>query len=197
MKTIGIMALACGLAGQAMAGGIGLPVSDAPVEAAPGAASSFDWTGFYAGISAAVGQISDTAPGGFTTDTSGYGLQVGYLRDLGTLVVGGELAYSKMDVDISSGSVAATRLKLIGGYDAGRFLPYGFIGVAELELSNSTDSITDTVGSYGLGVRYAFGPEGQYVTGLEYIVEEKKNFANTGDTDVENQEVSLRFDYRF
>jgi len=194
MKTLGYVALACGLAGQAFAGGIGEPVPEAPVEAAPVEAESFDWTGFYVGFSAASGDANDSVS---TFDTSGYGVQAGYLHDLGTLVVGGELAYSKTDIDGSATDMTATRLKLIGGYDAGRFLPYGFIGVADIELKDPAGNLSDTVGSYGIGARYAFGSKGQYVTGLEYIVEDKNDFGNDVDADLKFEEVALRFDYRF
>ena len=194
MKTLGYVALACGLAGQAVAGGIGEPVPEATVEAAPEAVASFDWSGFYVGFNAAMGEGDDDTS---IVDTSGYGVQAGYLHDLGTLVVGGELAYSKTDVDGSLVNITATRLKLIGGYDAGRFLPYGFIGVSEIELTDPVDTFSDTVGSYGIGARYAYGASGQYVMGLEYIVEDKKNFANAGDGAVKLEEVALRFDYRF
>ena len=130
MRALTICLLALPLLPQtALAGGLEAPVDDAPVEVAATPAPAFSWTGFYAGVSAISGDFSD---GGSDFNTSGFGVQFGYLRDLGTLVVGGELAYSKGDY--GDGAPAsdwnATRLKLIGGYDAGRFLPYGFVGMS-------------------------------------------------------------------
>jgi opacity protein-like surface antigen len=178
-------------AGAAQAGG---PVEVAPepvIAAAP--APSSDWTGFYIGLSAISGTFSDN--GGVTSDgTSGYGLQAGYLRDLGTFVVGGELAYAKGDYDaFPANDWASTRLKLIGGYDAGRLLPYGFVGLSNYDVRGAS-SFSDTVPIYGLGAKLAVTPK--IAVGVEYLVENKNNFDNAG-FDLENSEVALRLDYRF
>ncbi len=192
MKIIAMAAIVCALAGEVAAGGLGAPDAEAPVAAAP--APSFDWTGFYVGLSAGVGTFSDN--GGATDDgTDLVGLQFGYLRDLGTFVLGGELAYVDGDYDaFPSNDWNSTRLKLIGGYDAGRFLPYGFVGVSQYDIGGVT-TFSDTVTIYGLGGRYALGSSGQYVVGLEYLVENKDDYDSSFD--MENSDLSLRFDYRF
>ncbi|NJS38833.1 MAG: porin family protein [Rhodobacteraceae bacterium] len=192
MKTLAAFIAACALSGQAMAGGLTEVAPEAPVAPAAQPAPAFDWTGFYSGLSVTDGSVSD----GNDFDTSGFGVQAGYLHDLGTFVVGGELAYSDAEVDDAGADITATRLKLIGGYDAGRFLPYAFVGVSDVEVTNSFNSVSDTVTNYGLGARYAFGADGRFVGGLEYIVEDKSNFGNTG-FDLDRDEVALRFDYRF
>ena len=112
------------------------------------------------------------------------------------MVVGGELEYSAADLDDVPTSVDATRLKLIGGYGAGRFLPYAFVGVSDIKVSNGGTSISDTTTNYGLGARYAFGAEGRFVAGLEYIVENKDNFGGAFEN-LDLDAVSLRLDYRF
>lgn len=181
-------------AGAAQAGGP-VTVADDPVVAAPTeAVADFDWTGFYVGLSATSGNFSD---GGATDyDTSGYGIQAGYLRDLGKIVVGAELSYAKGDY----GNLApasdwdATRLKLIGGYGAGRLMPYLFVGATSYNVNQATP-FSDTMANYGIGARYAFGPSGKFVAGLEYLVESKSNFDNNFNLD--NKELSLRLDYRF
>lgn len=192
MKSYLAIACVCAVAGPAVAGGPVATVTEPePMAAAP--APAFDWTGFYVGVSAVSGDFSD----GFTDyDTSGFGLQAGYLRDLGTFVVGGELSYSKGDYgDLAPASDwNATRLKLIGGYDAGRFLPYVFAGITSYDV-NQASPFSDTMANYGVGARFAFGATGKFVAGLEYLVESKDDFDSNFDLD--NKEIALRLDYRF
>jgi hypothetical protein len=69
-------------AGAVQAGGP-VVVADDPVIAAPAAPASWDWTGLYAGLSATNGSFDN---GTTDYDTSGFGIQVGYLRDLGRVV---------------------------------------------------------------------------------------------------------------
>ncbi len=192
MKTLAAFIVACALSGQAIAGGMTEVVPEAPVAPAAQPAPAFDWTGFYSGISVTDGTVIV----GDEFNTSGFGFQAGYLHDLGTFVVGGELAYSDGELEDTAADITSTRLKLIGAVDAGRFLPYAFVGVSDVEATNGFTSISDTVTNYGLGARYAFGADGRFVGGLEYIVEDKSNFANTG-FDLDRDEFSLRFDYRF
>lgn len=185
----------CAVAGQALAGGPVVPAAD-PVVVAPVAATApgYDWTGFYGGLSVISGSVNG---GGPDIDTSGFGAQVGYLRDLGRVVIGGELAYSKADLDdVPNSSITSTRLKLIGGYDAGRFLPYAFVGLSEMKISDEGVSLSDNGTNYGIGARFALGAQGRWVAGLEYTVEKKDGFAGTA-ANVENREFALRLDYRF
>lgn len=180
-------------AGVAQAGGPVVLADDPVVEAPAEMASDFDWTGVYAGVSVVSGSFSD----GFTDyDTSGYGLQAGYLRDFGKWVIGGELSYSKGDYgDLAPASDwDATRLKLIGGYGAGRLMPYAFVGATKYNVNQATP-YSDTMANYGIGARYAFGASGKVVVGLEYMVENKTAFDDNFDLD--NREVALRLDYRF
>ncbi len=194
MKSFGFVLLASGLSGQAMAGGMGEPVMEAPVTVMEEVAPSFTWTGFYAGASLNRGSVE---AGGIDVDTDGYGLQLGYLYDLGTFVTGAELAYSDADIDDTpDGSITSTRLKLIGGYNAGRFLPYLFVGLSDVELSDGLTEVSDSTANYGIGGRYAFGASGKFVAGLEYLVEDANDFNDSG-TDLDHDELSLRLDYRF
>lgn len=178
-------------AGAAQAGGP-VVVAEDPVVAAPAAPANYDWTGFYVGLSAISGRFSDN--GGLTSDgTGGYGLQAGYLHDFGNFVLGGELAYAKGDYDAFPDSDwTSTRLKLIGGYGAGRLMPYGFVGMSKYDVDQAVP-FSDTVTIYGLGAKYAVTPK--IAVGLEYLVENKSNFDN--NFDMENSEISLRVDYRF
>ncbi|MFN4194119.1 MAG: hypothetical protein ACK4FR_14400, partial [Tabrizicola sp.] len=83
----------------------------------------------------------------------------------------------------------------IGGYDAGRFLPYAFVGMTRYDVNQATP-FSDTMANYGIGARLALGQGGKFVAGLEYLVENKDNFDGTGFR-LENREVALRLDYRF
>lgn len=180
-------------AGAAQAGGPVVVADDPAVEAPAAMAADFDWTGFYAGLSAVNGSFSD---GSADFDTSGFGLQAGYLRDFGKVVLGAELSYSKGDYgDLAPDSDwDATRVKVIGGYGAGRLMPYAFVGATSYHVNQATP-FSDTMANYGIGARYAFGATGKFVAGLEYMIEKKDGFDDNFDLD--NKEVSLRLDYRF
>jgi hypothetical protein len=169
-------------------------VPEAPVAVAPAPAPDFSWTGIYAGVSVAGGRVNDSFS---EFDTSGVGVQVGYLRDLGTLVFGGELSYSAGDFgdELSASEWTATRLKLIGGYKVGRFLPYAFVGLTSYDIDQALP-YSDNMTNFGIGARYAFGARGKVVVGLEYLSERKDDFDDAG-FDLSNDEVSLRLDYRF
>lgn len=194
MKSIAMIAALAGLASPAVAGGIAEPVVEAPVEVAAAPAPGMDWTGFYAGVSVTSGTGSDDG-GATEDDTQGFGVQVGYLRDLGTFVVGGELAFATGDFDdFPETDLDSTRVKLIGGYDAGRFLPYGFVGLSNFSVSGPGVDLSDTATIYGVGAKFAVSP--RFTAGLEYLVETKDEFDDTS-FDAEIREVSLRLDYRF
>ncbi|MCX7289314.1 MAG: outer membrane beta-barrel protein [Rhodobacterales bacterium] len=180
------------VASQSIAGSTNAPAGETPVTLST-ATAEFSWTGFYAGLGLSRGTAADATD---AFDTSGTSAHLGYLRDLGTFLLGGELAYSDADLDDVPTSITSTRIKLIGAYDAGHFLPYAFVGLSDIEISNGPNSISDTVSNYGLGVRYAFGLDGRFVAGLEYLVEDKNNFASSGEN-FDLDDVTLRLDYRF
>lgn len=160
------------------------------------AASSIGWDGYYIGLAVTSADVS--GPAG-TTDsgTQGFGLQFGYLRDYGTFVAGGEFAYVDAEFDdLPTLSLASARLKAIGGFDAGRFLPYAFVGLSNVEASIDDASVSETAVNYGLGGRVAVGAEGRVVAGLEYLVEEVDDFGGSG-LDFDNNDLSLRLDFRY
>lgn len=189
-----LFAVLSALAAPAFAGGPVVVAAEPEVEAAAAAPAAFSWTGVYIGLSAVNGSFDN---GTTDYDTSGFGIQAGYLRDLGTFVVGGELSYSKGDFgDLApSADWNATRLKLIGGYDAGRVLPYAFVGLTKFDI-NEGATASDQMPNYGIGARVALGTSGKIIVGLEYLVESKDNFDGSG-TNTENRDLSLRLDYRF
>ena len=127
------------------------------------------------------------------THAEEFGAHIGHFCDLGTFVVGGELAYVSGDYDdFPTNNWTSTRLKLIGGYDAGRVLPYGFVGLPHHDVSGASE-FSDTVSIHGVGAKFAV--TNNLHAGLEYLVENKDDF--DGGPDLENSELSLRMDYRF
>lgn len=184
---------ACGLAGPALAGGpIAVQPEPAPAPA-PAAVIDLDWTGFYVGAMAGNGEFGYGSP----VQYNHYGIQAGYLRDFGTFVVGGELAYMKGEQD-GGGTLefSSTRAKLIGGLSLGRFMPYGFAGLSNFSADYGTSVLDDSFTIYGAGARVALGANGRHVFGVEYLVEKVDDFNGYG-APVDNTEVSLRYDFRF
>ncbi|WP_298848036.1 outer membrane beta-barrel protein [uncultured Ruegeria sp.] len=113
-----------------------------------------DWTGGYAGFS--FGYADADGPGGSSGDDTAIGAHLGYDQDFGNFVLGGELEYNRLSLNLgqSQGSLdSMTRLKLRGGYDFGSALGYVVIGAARAE--TSVDS--DTAAVYGIGVAYPIG----------------------------------------
>lgn len=190
MKDFVLAAGFCIAAGQVAAQGLETTASD------------ISWTGYHIGLAVTSGDAtlsdgSDSEEYG----TQGLGLQFGFLRDTGAFVLGGEFAYVGADFDeVSALSLNSARLKAIGGYDAGRFLPYAFVGLSNVEASVETTlieaGVNETTANYGLGGRVALGPEGRVVAGLEYLVEEVDDFAGSG-IDIDNNDLSLRLDFRY
>ena len=172
------------------------PMVPAPVMAAPVYAASTDWTGFYGGVSLGYGDVEGSSVLG--TDISGmtYGVHGGYNYDMGSIVLGGELDYVMSDItDDSSGldvdSVLRAKARI--GYDAGAFMPYATLGVAQLTTTGAVDD-TDTGFLYGVGVDYAFGPN--LILGAELLQHEFDDFAGTG-IDVSAVTAEARVSYKF
>jgi opacity protein-like surface antigen len=187
-KSTSLAVFSAFIAAPTFAGGLTpTPTESVVVDPAPYIAPSADWTGFYLGASVNGGRLDN---GVETIDTRGFGVHAGYLRDFGSFVGGGELAYAKGESSDTDDEFDAVRLKGIAGYDAGNFLPYVTLGMSRL----SDDASSDTAMAYGVGAKYAFNPN--WTAGLEYLVEQKDNFDDTG-FDVENRELALRVDYSF
>ncbi len=188
-----VFCAACLVTGPALAGG---PLAVEPEPApAPAAApvADLDWTGFYVGLMTGNGEFGYGSP----AEYSHYGIQAGYLRDFGTFVLGGELAYMTGDQK-GSGTLGftSTRAKLIGGLSLDRVMPYGFAGLSNFSVDYGSSEISDSFQIYGLGARFALGASGRHVFGVEYLVEKDSDFNDFG-APADNSEVSLRYDFRF
>jgi len=184
-------ALILGTSSAAFAGGITEPViaaAPAPVMMTPVIRSS-DWTGFYVGGSLGQGNVG--VGDADEIDTSNYGFHAGYLYDMGTVVVGGELEYSALDFDDFDASVL--RLKGRVGYDAGAFMPYLTVGGAKLTIEDGSDD-SDNGYFYGIGADYAVNDSIRI--GAEFLQHEFSDF-NDGGADISAQTMSLRVAYTF
>ena len=189
------------LAGTAaFAGGLSEPVTapaPVPVAVAPVVVpTGSDWTGFYVGGNLGYGQVQTDA---FTEDAEGmtYGVHGGYLYDLGSFVVGGEIEYDMTDIvddgsDIALDSVL--RAKVRAGYDAGSFLPYVTAGVAQATTSGGLDA-TDTGAFAGLGVDYQVAGSGWRV-GAEVLQHQFEDFDGSG-ADIDATTAAVRVGFTF
>ncbi|PVA05931.1 outer membrane protein [Thalassorhabdomicrobium marinisediminis] len=185
--------LASGLAlasTAAFAGNLSEPVVVAPVApVAPVVVPTADWTGFYAGAQYVTGDADD----GFgEVDLDGYGVHVGYLYDMGSFVLGGELDYDKIEFDVSpSVDADVLRAKAIAGYDLGSFMPYLTAGAAKIDIEGGPD---DTATFYGLGG--SFQATDMFRVGVEALRHQKDDFAGS-TTDLEVDTISLRASFTF
>lgn len=197
MKNVMIASVIASLTATAsFAGGIAEPIVTvapaAPVVVAAPVVMTNDWSGFYAGAQVGFGDVefSPTA----SEDLTSYGVQAGYLYDLGKFVVGGEVAYANLDLDETDSDAYALRAGVIAGYDAGRFLPYLTAGYANLNIDNGTADVNDGGYYYGAGVDYAVTSNVR--VGVEYLEHKFDNFNDSTD-DVSAQTTSLKVSYVF
>lgn len=139
--------------------------------ASPGIAAA-DWTGPYAGVALSYndGNAQDVSfgPGEFNIDGSRLTAFSGYNWQSGSIVYGGEVSMSFGDISGSDDAFTVplevkdiVTLRGRVGYDAGRWLPYGFIGVASGRFEADHDGDGGRVSDdrltgflYGIGVDY-------------------------------------------
>jgi opacity protein-like surface antigen len=169
-----------------------LPATALAVFAAAPAVAQ-DWTGFYAGGQLGYGDLSDDLSG------SGYlgGVHAGYMTDLGSFVLGGEVDYDAADLEIGGGpdSIdAVTRLKLRGGYDLGPSLIYATAGWAHANAEVGGADFSDD-GWFG-GVGMAYQVNDQWLVGGELLQHRFEDFDGTG-LDIEATTVTLRASLQF
>ncbi len=205
MKTTALLTTAIaalGIGSGAMAGNISEPVMEAapaPMPAPMPVARGSDWTGFYAGGSLGYADASDEAAT-FSDEFNGltYGVHAGYDYDFGSFVAGGELELSGFDVTDTNTATSidsVARLKLRAGYDAGDFLPYATIGLAQLNTSGAPLGDVDDDGTfYGLGVDYRMGSNIR--VGGEVLKHDFDDYAGSG-LNVDATTASLRVAFEF
>ena len=190
--------------GMAAAGGLSEPVAapaPAPIPAPVPVAVGTDWTGFYAGAQLGYGQLDadaiDTA--GVDVDGATFGAHAGYLADLGSWVLGGELQLDGTNIESSDSTAldlevdTITRGLLRVGYDAGDFLPYLTAGIAQARTSGAVDG-SDTGAAYGLGAEYRVSPTIRI--GAEVLQHQFDDFDDSG-IDVEATTAAARVSFQF
>ncbi|WP_386682256.1 outer membrane protein [Loktanella sp. R86503] len=199
MKNVMIAGVVASLTATAsFAGGIAEPVMTtapaAPVAVAAPVVMTNDWSGFYAGAQVGFGQLEAEFDDGTEVedeDLTSYGVQAGYLYDLGKFVVGAEAAYAQLDIDGLDDNADVLRAGVVAGYDAGRFLPYVTAGYANVD----TNAIGEDDGYYyGAGVDYAVTSNVR--VGVEYLEHKFDNFEDAG-IDLTAKTTSLKVSYAF
>jgi opacity protein-like surface antigen len=123
-------------------------------------------------------------------DVDSVGLHAGYLHDLGTFVVGGELSFNSVSAD-DDGDTDVIRLRGRFSYDLGRFMPYVTLGAAHA----SGDSISESGISYGFGAEYRVTEK--FNLGLEYSRTTFNDIDNIDGLDLDLDLTQIRGSYRF
>ncbi|MGJ8545222.1 MAG: outer membrane protein [Sulfitobacter sp.] len=190
------LALAAGMtaATTASAGNLADATVEAPVVSpAPVAvAVDQDWTGFYGGLSLGYGDAS-VDPGDLEGNNETYGVHAGYNYDFGNnFVLGGEVEYSKTDIDLGSGLTVddVARLKVRGGYDLGSTLIYATAGAAHADTSIGSDT-----GQFiGIGADYRVSEK--FTIGGELLEHRFDDVGGSG-ADADATTFSLRGSYNF
>lgn len=199
MKHIALLTAAfLGAPIAAMAGGMAVPVTEPVVMAvAPTMAPvSSDWAGFYTGVSIGFGHSYTS---GIKQDgklRSG-GVNLGYRADMGGLVLGGELSYSKDDVKVNAIDNTinnTTELKLIVGKSLGQTLVYGTAGVARANAQIAGVRGTSNGYTLGLGADYALNSK--LSIGGELAANRYNNFDKSGVT-LKDSTFMMKIGYRF
>lgn len=188
-------------AGAAQAGGLAEAVVEpapapAPVMAAPAPARGNDWTGFYVGGQLGYGLLSSDS---LTEDLDGatYGVHAGYLYDLGSWVLGGEVDYDltsieDADAELTVDSIARAKLRV--GYDAGVWMPYVTGGVAQVSVTDAGAEASDTGAFGGLGIDYMYSDSIRI--GAEILQHQFDDF-DGGGVDFDATTASARVSFQF
>ncbi|MEC9196457.1 MAG: outer membrane beta-barrel protein [Pseudomonadota bacterium] len=144
-----------------------------------------DWTGVYIGISS--GSAMSKTTGGFVDlegDGQINGLQIGVDQDFGSFVLGAAVEHLSTDVELyvapfPSVNVASfSLLKLRGGLDLGRTLPYVTTGISRVEI----EDIRTGGGTFiGGGAEFLVTPN--FSIGLEMKRHRHQDFNSTTTSD--------------
>ncbi|MFI0397024.1 outer membrane protein [Paracoccus jiaweipingae] len=188
----------------AFAGGYVAPVVEPVVAPVVVTDPMTDWTGFYAGAQFGRFDGSLSFPNTADRDATGnaYGIHAGYLHDMGQFVLGGEIAYDKLDgldIDGLSDKVDGSKVsaKVLAGYDAGRFLPYATIGYAKAKI-NDFGASGDVDGDgylYGIGAK--FKATDNVLVGAEVLKHKFKDFNDTDNLDLDATTFGVNVSYQF
>lgn len=157
MKSLSLAAvIAASCATVAIADGV-QPVAPTPLVMPVAPAPASDWTGFYVG--GRIGTLMTTGEddeGGFEQRPLSLGLNAGYLHDMGSYVLGGELGWTRTALPhLGDASYHTLDAKGLVGYDAGQFMPYLTVGASRVEGRRRGISMGTASGIvYGVGGKY-------------------------------------------
>jgi outer membrane immunogenic protein len=183
----------------AFAGSLAAPTMSAEVYSPPAANAykvmteqAVTWDGLYVGASAGYAGQSGIDGSGL-----GLGLHAGYNLDMGTMVVGAEVAYAPFgqELDNNAGEMTgAFSAKLKAGYDAGDFLPYATVGMKHAKADLSAGSASGTGMTYGVGVDYMLTDS--IILGGELSQAKFSDFDGNG-TDLSQTSVDAKVSFKF
>ncbi len=159
---------------------------------APAYAQSFN--GGYVG--AQLGYIDAETSGGASIDGDGIigGVHGGYNANLGTFILGGEIDYDTMDVDLGNGTAnidSVWRLKARAGGEVGAgTMLYGTAGLAYIDTTVGDDS------GYFIGAGLAQEISGGWILGGEILYHEFDDIDGTG-IDAQATTLTVRASFAF
>lgn len=198
-------ALLLATAGIAQAGGPTTVPAD-PAPQAPAPVVAHDWSGGYVGLG--YSRISgDMVYSSSPTvldfeDSSSPSIFAGYLAQRGTLVYGGELAYTNGDGSTTVGFPSEGLADIIDlkgriGFATHRTLFYGVLGYSTIDYNEGAAENGSSGFSYGLGVDFA--ATDRIVAGIEYLARktEGNTFTSGLTRDLEIDTLSLRVGLSF
>ena len=197
-KIIGLTFLASVLPIAAMAGGMNRPVSAGATDTAVPVilADGIDWTGSYAGAALGFGGV-DAAGGKDDAKGSYIALDLGYRRDFGMVVLGGEVSLTKNDLgvggntdQINSSSAAQVML----GADLGRTLVYVSSGIARANATVTSSTGFGTGYSVGLGADVMLNDK--FTIGGELVSSKFNDFRNSG-VDLKDTSLGMKVGLQF
>jgi len=188
----------------AQAGGpVVVAVEPTPVVSAQ--VALYDWSGPYVGIGygRTSGDLSYNPGFAYNLNNGSAGsIFAGYLVQNGSLVYGGELAYSRGNDTYAEGYPLENVDQMIDlkgrlGYAANNALFYGVLGYSSIKYKEVLGGYRTNGINYGLGVDYAVS--NRVTIGIEYLVRNtdgsSQNLGQTANLDVNT--VTLRLGYSF
>ncbi|MDD8021594.1 MAG: outer membrane beta-barrel protein [Paracoccaceae bacterium] len=195
-RIVSLVAASFLVAPAAFAGGYVAPVVEPTIAPVVMPVAGRDWTGFYGGVQLGYGDAS-TDNIDFSADGSFGGVHLGYLKDYGKWVLGGELAYSAADISDSGGFGkidSMTQLKLLAGAGLGDWLLYGTAGIERMNVSVGGTDFADNVPFGGIGAAWAMNDS--WMLGGEVLYHKANDFDNTG-VDGDMTTLALKASLRF
>ena len=177
--------------------------------------TGYDWTGVYGGLELVLvpgSELTLSDRPGFSLEYDGAsaGLFLGYRRDFGSVVVGGEYSVSSGQLEQSAtfggvpvefgdeDDVFSPTIHNLGievGYDAGRALIYGTAGFARMALDVEAGTNTANGQFFGLGVDYRIG---QFTfVGAEVLRHSFDDFSLSPTAETELTTINLSFGFSY